>query len=52
MPPLNKDDVCSELTASLFPVGRDLLVIIFSAFQSPHSNYNTTNRLPKGRTNP
>ena len=28
MPPLNKDDVCSVLAASQFPVSRDLLVII------------------------
>lgn len=33
-------------------VRRDLLVIIFSGSQSPHSNYNTTNRLPKGLENP
>lgn len=42
MPPLNKDDACSVLAVSLFPVRRDLLVIIFSAFRSPHSNYNAT----------
>lgn len=52
MAPLNKDDVCLVLAASLFPVRRDLLVICFSAFQSPRSNYNSTNRLPKGLANP
>lgn len=52
MPALNRDDACSAFAVSPFPVRRDLLVIIFRAFQPPHSNYNITNRLPKGTGNP
>ena len=47
-PPSHKGDVSSLLAASPFPVGGDLLVVIFSAFQSPRSNNNPTGRHLKG----